>query len=164
MQNCFHNCLKVMICRRKISTENDCRLFMICISHLVFKKWQNVCIFSLLFSHPFSRARRTKPFLCFMTTVFTPGEQASDSSAPPMMMTMALPTPASLSMYSRLFLLTGNPPVRERDRFITVLVEFPFFFPFCLNSLMCLSVKVNTYTIYETYVYWKVKRLHTGSN
>lgn len=61
-------------------------------------------------SHPNSRAILTNPFLCFTTTVLTPGEDARDSAAPPITITTALPFPFLERRWARLDLLTGQRP------------------------------------------------------
>lgn len=77
-------------------------------------------------SHPNSRANRTNPFLCLMTTVLTPGAEARDSAAPPMTITTALPFPLLERRCTRLDLLTGHKPVQGDIHFWKVF--FSFFF------------------------------------
>lgn len=70
--------------------------------------WFPVCLKGC--SHPNSRAILTNPFLCFTTTVLTPGEDARDSAAPPITITTALPLPFWERRWARLDLLTGQWP------------------------------------------------------
>lgn len=67
--------------------------------------------------HPNSSAILTNPFLCFTTTVLTPGADARDSAAPPITITTALPFPFLERRWARLDLLTGQRPDWTKFRY-----------------------------------------------